>query len=192
MLRRHSVEGVSVVEVAAGFGVSRPTVYQAQAAFQQAGLSGLLPRHRGPKEGHKLSCRSYRICANLAICRARPDNRRLCPVRSGRVRHHGSSPQFGAGAGEQKKTAQSGIRSAIPEGTVEAYEGLRRQVVQPDGGGEDLEEPPRSYPLWPGSVGPDRVLAFTRTYIRSAQAISRTKRQSSTRWAPNSCAWWPV
>src|SRR6266700_1118695 len=37
------------------FGVSRPTVYQAQAAFQQAGLSGLLPKHRGPKEGHKLS-----------------------------------------------------------------------------------------------------------------------------------------
>jgi transposase len=55
MLRRHSVEGVSVVEVAAGFGVSRPTVYQAQTAFQQAGLSGLLPRRRGPKEGHKLS-----------------------------------------------------------------------------------------------------------------------------------------
>jgi transposase len=55
MLRRHSVEGVSVVDVAARFGVSRPTVYQAQAAFQQAGLSGLLPRHRGPKEGHKLS-----------------------------------------------------------------------------------------------------------------------------------------
>ena len=26
-----------------------------QAAFQQAGLSGLLPKHRGPKEGHKLS-----------------------------------------------------------------------------------------------------------------------------------------
>ena len=55
MLRRHSVEGVSIVEVAAGFGVSRPTVYQVQAAFQQGGLSGLLPRHRGPKEGHKLS-----------------------------------------------------------------------------------------------------------------------------------------
>ena len=55
MLRRHSVEGVSIVEVAAKFGVSRPTVYQAQAAFQQAGLSGLLPKHRGPKEGHKLS-----------------------------------------------------------------------------------------------------------------------------------------
>ena len=40
MLRRHSVEGASVVDVAARFGVSRPTVYQAQTAFQQAGLSG--------------------------------------------------------------------------------------------------------------------------------------------------------
>ena len=55
MLRRHRVEGASIVDVAAKFGVSRPTVYQAQAAFQQAGLSGLLPKHRGPKERHKLS-----------------------------------------------------------------------------------------------------------------------------------------
>lgn len=55
MLRRHSVEGVSIVDVATRFGVSRPTVYQAHAAFQQAGLGGLLPKHRGPKEGHKLS-----------------------------------------------------------------------------------------------------------------------------------------
>jgi transposase len=55
MLRRHNVEGVSIVDVATNFGVSRPTVYQAQAAFQQSGLSGLLPKHRGPKEGHKLS-----------------------------------------------------------------------------------------------------------------------------------------
>src|SRR5213080_3536447 len=55
MLRRHSVEGVSIVDVATNFGVSRPTVYQAQLAFEHAGLSGLLPKHRGPKEGHKLS-----------------------------------------------------------------------------------------------------------------------------------------
>lgn len=55
MLRRHRVEGSSIVDVATRFGVSRPTVYQAQAAFQQAGLSGLLPKHRGPKAGHKLS-----------------------------------------------------------------------------------------------------------------------------------------
>ena len=55
MLRRHRVEGISIVDVASQFGVSRPTVYQAQAAFEQAGLSGLLPKQRGPKQGHKLS-----------------------------------------------------------------------------------------------------------------------------------------
>jgi len=55
MLRRHRVEGVSVVEVASQFGVSRPTLYQAQAAFEQAGLSGLLPKPRGPKQGHKIT-----------------------------------------------------------------------------------------------------------------------------------------
>jgi transposase len=55
MLRRHSVEGHSIVDIAANFGVSRPTVYQTQLAFEQAGLSGLLPKRRGPKEGHKLS-----------------------------------------------------------------------------------------------------------------------------------------
>ena len=47
--------GSSIVEVATRFGVSRPTVYQAQATFQEAGLSGLSPKQRGPKERHKLS-----------------------------------------------------------------------------------------------------------------------------------------
>ena len=37
------------------FGVSRPTFYQAQTAFQRSGLTGLLPQQRGPKQGHKLS-----------------------------------------------------------------------------------------------------------------------------------------
>jgi transposase len=55
MLRRHRVEGASVVNVVSGFGVSRPTFYQAQTAFEHAGLTGLVPKQRGPKEGHKLS-----------------------------------------------------------------------------------------------------------------------------------------
>ena len=55
MLRRHRVEGVSVVDVASAFGISRPTFYQAQAVFERSGLSGLVPRQRGPKGGHKLS-----------------------------------------------------------------------------------------------------------------------------------------
>ena len=55
MLRRHRIEGASVVDVVSAFGVSRPTFYQAQAAFAQRGLPGLVPKQRGPKEGHKLS-----------------------------------------------------------------------------------------------------------------------------------------
>jgi transposase len=55
MLRRHRVDGGSVVEVSSLFGVSRPTFYQAEAAFERSGLTGLVPKQRGPKEGHKLT-----------------------------------------------------------------------------------------------------------------------------------------
>jgi transposase len=55
MVRRHEVDGQAISEVAANFGVSRPTVYKAQAALAAAGLAGLLPGQRGPKGGHKLS-----------------------------------------------------------------------------------------------------------------------------------------
>lgn len=55
MLRRHRVEGASIVDVSSTFGVSRPTFYQAQTAFERGGLTGLLPKQRGPKEGYKLS-----------------------------------------------------------------------------------------------------------------------------------------
>lgn len=55
MLRRHLTEGLSIVAAAAAFGVSRPTFYQALVAFNKEGLSGLLPKRRGPKNAHKLT-----------------------------------------------------------------------------------------------------------------------------------------
>jgi transposase len=55
MLRRHSIEGMSIRDSALAFGVSRPTFYHVQAALTQSGLAGLLPKQRGPKERHKLS-----------------------------------------------------------------------------------------------------------------------------------------
>jgi transposase len=55
MLRRVRREGQSVRQSAAAFGFSRPSFYQAQAAFQQGGLPGLLPQKRGPKTAHKLT-----------------------------------------------------------------------------------------------------------------------------------------
>jgi len=55
MLRRHRADALPIRQAAAAFGVSRPTFYQTQTAFQRAGLAGLLPKPRGPKGGHKLS-----------------------------------------------------------------------------------------------------------------------------------------
>jgi transposase len=55
MLRRVQIEGRSVTEAAASFGLSRPSFYQALSAFEQDGLAGLLPHKRGPRQAHKLT-----------------------------------------------------------------------------------------------------------------------------------------
>jgi len=55
MLRRVQTDGHSVTQAAAAFGFSRPSFYQAQAAFAKEGLAGLVPRKRGPKQAHKLT-----------------------------------------------------------------------------------------------------------------------------------------
>jgi transposase len=55
MLRRVQAEGKSVTGAAAAFGFSRPSFYQAQSAFTQDGLAGLVPRKRGPRQAHKLT-----------------------------------------------------------------------------------------------------------------------------------------
>jgi transposase len=54
MLRRVSVDNVSVTDAAAGYGVSRPTYYQARASFDRGGVAGLVPKKRGPRGPHKL------------------------------------------------------------------------------------------------------------------------------------------
>jgi transposase len=55
MLRQVHVDQGSISESAQAFGFSRPSFYQAQSAFQQDGVSGLLPHKRGPQGGHKLT-----------------------------------------------------------------------------------------------------------------------------------------
>ena len=55
MLRRVQVDGQSISRTSTAFGCSRPTFYQAQAAFKAEGLAGLLPQKRGPRQPHKLS-----------------------------------------------------------------------------------------------------------------------------------------
>jgi hypothetical protein len=53
MLRRHRVEKRPVTLVSAAFGVSRQAFYTTEAAFEDLGIVGLLPRQRGPRRAHK-------------------------------------------------------------------------------------------------------------------------------------------
>lgn len=55
MLRRARIDGMSVTAAAGAHGMSRPAFYQALHAFEQQGLWGLVPRKRGPRQGHKLT-----------------------------------------------------------------------------------------------------------------------------------------
>ena len=55
MLRRVEKEAMPISAVATSFGFSRPAFYKAQRDFTREGMVGLIPRRRGPKEGHKLT-----------------------------------------------------------------------------------------------------------------------------------------
>ena len=55
MLRRVREGDHSISQAAASFGLSRPSFYQAQAAYEAGGLPALLPKKPGPRRAHKLS-----------------------------------------------------------------------------------------------------------------------------------------
>ena len=55
LLRRVHVDGYAISEATALFALSRPTFYAAQAAWERAGLSGLLPASPGPRHAHNLT-----------------------------------------------------------------------------------------------------------------------------------------
>ena len=55
MLRRARQDGSTVSDAASAFGFSRPSFYEAKAAYEAAGMPGLLPKRPGPRRAHKLS-----------------------------------------------------------------------------------------------------------------------------------------
>jgi transposase len=55
MLRRVREDDHTISQAAASFGLSRPSFYQAQAAYDAGGLPALLPKKPGPRRAHKLS-----------------------------------------------------------------------------------------------------------------------------------------
>jgi transposase len=67
MLRQVDIDKQPVSQAAKAFGFSRPSFYQAQTAFQGAGLAGLLPQKRGPRSGHKLTPELMEFVAQLRL-----------------------------------------------------------------------------------------------------------------------------
>lgn len=63
MLRRVREDGERVTEASASFGFSRPSFYEAQAAFEEGGLPALLPKRPGPRRAHKLSAEVMSVLA---------------------------------------------------------------------------------------------------------------------------------
>jgi len=67
MLRQVEIDLQAVSQAAKAFGFSRPSFYQAQSAFQDSGLAGLLPRKRGPRAGHKLTAERMQFVTELRL-----------------------------------------------------------------------------------------------------------------------------
>jgi len=74
MLRRVRKEAMPIRAVVARFGFSRPAFYKAQKDFTREGLVGLLPKRRGPKEGHKIT---REIVAFVEQCRSQEPSLRM-------------------------------------------------------------------------------------------------------------------
>jgi transposase len=70
-LRAVKQDDYSMAKAAADFGLSRPTLYQAQAHFQANGLEGLMPAKPGPRQAHKLTPQVLEYLRELS--RAQPE-----------------------------------------------------------------------------------------------------------------------
>jgi len=76
-LRAVEKDGYSIARAADEFGLSRPTIYQAQNQLQAEGLEGLLPRKRGPRGAHKLTAKVRNYLRAQAAVEPRPGAREL-------------------------------------------------------------------------------------------------------------------
>lgn len=76
-LRAVQKDQCSLARAASEFGLSRPTLYQAQAHFKTQGVEGLLPGKRGPRGAHKLTPRVRQFLAELGAAEPELNARQL-------------------------------------------------------------------------------------------------------------------
>jgi hypothetical protein len=127
MLRRVRVDRRSVSQSASAFGVSRPTLYQAEEDFQRDGLSGLLPGKRGPRQGHKLTPEVLDFATQLRVSDPAirlPDLAAAIQKRFAISAHPRSIEQ------KTSLNRAGGARDvAEPQSLISAYEDLRQQAT---------------------------------------------------------------
>ena len=133
MLRLVEVDKQSVSEAAKAFGFSRPSFYQAQAAFQDAGLSGLLPHKRGPRSGHKLTPDLMSFVAELRSGRSAHFQSAIGQSNCRALWRLSSPAQHRPAVAPSKKTPVSVAPVAASlndRRLLAAYEELRSQAVE--------------------------------------------------------------
>jgi transposase len=131
MLRRASQKGMSVSESAAAFGFSRPSFYRIQADFEAQGLTGLLPRRRGPQGRHKLTPEVIEFVlqalAEDPALRAAGLAERV-QERFG-LSVHPRSVDRALVSSKKKPPEGSMSRPSVPPDWVQRYEGLRAAAL---------------------------------------------------------------
>ena len=132
MLRRVESDGQPVSRSAAAFSFSRPSFYQAQAAFQQGGLPALMPHKRGAEGGSQTHGRSTGFCSSGASAGLFAASGRSGRTRAGPIQHHGPSTKHRARSGAQsKKTAvnEASAQAIAHEDCASDYEQLRGSAL---------------------------------------------------------------
>lgn len=139
MLRRVHVDGQPISKCASAFGLSRPTFYQARAAFEHGGLPALLPKKPGPRRSHKLSIEVVRYLEQLLD--ADPSLRavELCERARERfgIEVHPRSIER-ALARQKKKTSVIGFATPGSKHLAADYEALRSGVLETQRSGAPL------------------------------------------------------
>ena len=113
MLRRVREEGEPVSAAATRFGLSRPTFYTAQCAYETGGLPALAPARPGPRRAHKLGAEVVEALRAAREQRPPPSSRELVGTGARAVRALGAPAQHRPRSGAAKKNARE--RRAPPQ-----------------------------------------------------------------------------
>jgi len=130
MLRSNQKGGVVILKASKAYGFSRISFYKIGKAFNKYGLSGLLPKKRGPRRAHKLSEEVMKFVSELTD--QKPDIRsteikKEIEERFSITVHKRSIER--AIKRSKKNTEKPGDIGSFPDNLLKDYEDLRSYVL---------------------------------------------------------------